>query len=356
DVDYVMDMSSYVTDPDNSLEELTFFTDSSYADVEGHLITFNYPDGVDNETVTIRVEDLAGAYDEAVVDVTVNAVNEPPEFSGVPSEIECIEEEDYVLDMSSYVTDPDNGLEELTFSTDSSYAEVDGYNITFNYYGGITEEEVTITVEDPEGLSDSVVIDASVTLVWEYPSVVTSGPSGVDVTFDENIVVEFSMSMDTAAVESAFSLMKDGDEVQGTFSWNSDNTQMTFDPDDDLTEGDYTVILTTDASSNEGTNLLEDHTWDFSVSGDDSGTGFPIWWLAFGILLLVILLLVAFFVMRRSSKEEQYPEYQEEDIDAVVEPRWHDMDVPPEEPWVQQEPPVDGEEVPEGDVEEEPGQ
>ncbi|MFW6142461.1 MAG: Ig-like domain-containing protein [Candidatus Saliniplasma sp.] len=128
---------------------------------------------------------------------------------------------------------------------------------------------------------------------------------------------------------------------------------MTFDPDDDLTEGDYTVILTTDASSNEGTNLLEDHMWDFSVSGDDSGTGFPIWWLAFGILLLVILLLVAFFVMRRSSKEEQYPKYQEEDMDAVVEPRWHDMDVPPEEPWVQQEPPVDGEEVPE---EEEPGQ
>ncbi|MFO7792735.1 MAG: Ig-like domain-containing protein, partial [Candidatus Saliniplasma sp.] len=242
----------------------------------------------------------------------------------------------------------------LSFSTDSSYATVDGYEIIFNYYGGITEEDVTITVEDPEGLSDSAVIDVSVTLVHEYPSIVSSTPSGEDVDFDDDIVIEFDMSMDTSSVESAFTLMKDDEEVSGSFNWNDEGTVMTFEPDSDLEKGDYTVTITSDAFSTEGTNLLEDHTWDFSISEDDSGTSFPIWWLALGILLVLILLLVVFFVMRRKSKEEQYPEYQdEEEIDAVVEPRWHDLDVPPEEPWVQQEPPVDGEEVPE---EEEPGQ
>ncbi|MGM0510676.1 MAG: DNRLRE domain-containing protein [Thermoplasmatota archaeon] len=278
DVDYVLDMSAYASDIDNDLEELTFETNSSYAAVDGHNITFNYPNGVLSEIVNITTEDPDGLSDHRMVQVTVEPVNNPPFLSGVP-DIQCNEGEDYELDMTSYVSDIDNDLEELTFDTDSSYATINGTQIVFHYTGGITEEVVNITVEDPGGLSDYAVIQVTVNLSAEYPDVESYEPTGSGVSPYENIVVEFSMAMDKDTVESAFTLTRDGTEISGTFSWNTAETKMTFDPTDDLSAGNYTATVTTSAKSTEGTNLPSEHTWTFSVSTEDSdGDGMPDAW------------------------------------------------------------------------------
>ncbi|MBS3789638.1 MAG: DNRLRE domain-containing protein, partial [Candidatus Thermoplasmatota archaeon] len=112
DVDYVLDMEPYTSDIDNTIGELTFSTNSSYATVDGYNITFNYPNGVLSEVVEISVQDPDGLSDYTIVEVTVEPVNDPPVLSGVP-DIECNEGEDYVLDMSPYVSDIDNDMEEL---------------------------------------------------------------------------------------------------------------------------------------------------------------------------------------------------------------------------------------------------
>lgn len=269
DVDHVLDMSSYASDVDNEIEELTFATNSSYATVEGYNITFNYPNGVLSEVVNITVEDPGGLSDYSIVQVTVEPVNDPPDLSGVP-DIQCNEGEDYVLDMSSYASDIDNDLEELTFDTNSSYATINGAQIIFNYTGRITAEVVNTTVEDPGGLSDYEVIQVTVNLSEEYPNIESHQPTGSGTSPYENIVVEFNMAMDTDTAESSFTLTREGTDISGTFSWNTEGTRMTFDPTEELDDGNYTATVTTTAQSTEGTNLPSEHTWTFSVSTEDS--------------------------------------------------------------------------------------
>ena len=267
DVDRILDMTPYTSDPDNELDELTFSTDSSHASVNGHLITFNYPDTVEYELVNITVTDPDGLTDYTMVNVSVTQ-NQPPLLSGVPSEIEVIEFENYTLDMSLYASDPDHSLEELTFYTDSDFATVDGTLIVFNYHG-VAEELVNITVEDPGGLKDHALVHVTVVLVLEYPEVVSHSPTGNDVSPRENIVVEFSMSMDTDSVEDAFSLTRGATNIAGSFIWDEDNQTMTFDPNNELQPGDYTATIDTRAMSTENTTLISVYTWTFSVPSDD---------------------------------------------------------------------------------------
>jgi len=270
DVDEVIDMSSYADDVDNTLDELTFATNSSYATVEGYNITFNYPEGVMEETVNITVEDPDGATGYTVVEVTVNPVNDPPILSGVPTPIDMDEGVAYELNMTSYVSDPDNDIADMTFDTNSSYATIDGHMIIFNYTGGVTGEMVNITVEDEGGLTDYAVIETQVTLSAEYPEVVSHSPTGSGVSPTSNVRIEFTMQMDTTSTEDAFSLMMGSTEISGTFSWNTGQTIMTFNPTDDLSDGDYEVTLTMDAESTVGTALTSEHSWTFSVSTEDS--------------------------------------------------------------------------------------
>ncbi len=64
------------------------------------------------------------------------------------------EDENYVLNLSGYLSDPDTPLDQLTISVNSSYAQVNGYRIqflypnSFNYPSGRKFELINITVSD----------------------------------------------------------------------------------------------------------------------------------------------------------------------------------------------------------------
>ncbi|MCK5562154.1 MAG: Ig-like domain-containing protein, partial [Thermoplasmata archaeon] len=78
----------------------------------------------------------------------------PQEIDTIPSQ-KAIEDIDLVLDLSDKIIDEDTSKSNLVLTENSSYAELDDFNITFNYPNsfnypsGMTFELVRITLNDP---------------------------------------------------------------------------------------------------------------------------------------------------------------------------------------------------------------
>jgi hypothetical protein len=73
---WVLDIHEYLFDIDNYLEDLVLSVDSDYVEVVGHTLIFNYPEGIEGETVTITVSDGA-LNNSATFSVTVSKVETP---------------------------------------------------------------------------------------------------------------------------------------------------------------------------------------------------------------------------------------------------------------------------------------
>jgi uncharacterized membrane protein len=115
------------------------------------------------------------------------------------------------------------------------------------------------------------------------PSVFSESPFGFDVAIDDNIIIVFNETMNTASVESSFSY-SDGTSTwsisSGSVSWNSPtNNRMTFNPtaDFDYLQA-YTITLNSDTAQDVNGNTLDgnkngisegapqdDHTWSFTT-------------------------------------------------------------------------------------------
>ena len=127
-------------------------------------------DAFGDGTVTLTLHNSNGETVSQHIPVTINPVNDAPVLSGVPASIHCTEDVDFVLNMTSYASDIDNNAINLTFSTDSVYAFTAGEpEITFNYPEGILNDFVNITVRDPGGLTDTVMISVTITPVNDAP-------------------------------------------------------------------------------------------------------------------------------------------------------------------------------------------
>jgi len=75
DIDFSINMTPYVTDIDSN--SFVYSSSSAYATVIGDIITFNYPNGVTNETVTITVSD-GELSDSDTIQNTITPVNDAP--------------------------------------------------------------------------------------------------------------------------------------------------------------------------------------------------------------------------------------------------------------------------------------
>ncbi|MEM2514585.1 MAG: LamG-like jellyroll fold domain-containing protein [Candidatus Bathyarchaeia archaeon] len=94
------------------------------------------------------------------------------------------------------------------------------------------------------------------------PKVVGHSPSNGEVNVPINTVIQvtFSETMNKTSVESSFSL----GVVSGSFSWNADETIMTFTPSGNLAyDTTYTVIISGDAQDKEGESMGSPYTWSF---------------------------------------------------------------------------------------------
>lgn len=279
DIDFLLNVSSYASDIDNALGELTFSEDSAYATVDGMDITFNYPEGITFESVTITVSDPEGLTDSFAVNVTVTPVNDPPILSPFADSFVC----DATV-AANYVVSPED--EEtpgnIEIYTNSAYGTVLGNTITFLYPKGIGTEAVTIYVVDGEiyGTQNNVTYALDVTII-DHPEVADYGPSGGGVSLTASVVVTFDVAMNATATESSFTLSTaTRAEIDGNFSWSADGTTMTFVPDEYLAAGDYDVGVGTGATDSSGIAMLESFEWNFTADGsaDADGDGMADQW------------------------------------------------------------------------------
>jgi hypothetical protein len=279
DVDYVLNMSAYASDIDNTLDELTFSEDSAYATVNGMDIIFNYPEGVTAESVNITVHDPGGLTDTYMLNVTVSPVNDPPVLIGFVNNITC----DATVPYDYVVTPGDEETPgDITISTDSAYATVLGNTITFLYPKDVGAETVTINVVDGliYGTQNNVTYTLFVTII-DHPEVVTNSPIGTGVSLTTTVYVLFDVPMNRSTTEASFTLSTaTRADVAGNFSWNTDSNEMIFTPNEYLAAGLYNVVIGTGATDWHGAAMLQPFTWNFTVDGsvDADGDGMPDQW------------------------------------------------------------------------------
>jgi len=201
DVPITIDLSPYITDVDNHISELTIYDNSPYTTFEMYFITLLYPNGVLSDTINVTVFD--GEYSVSrSIQVIITPVNDAPRFLSVPN-IFALEDVPYVLNLTSYILDEDNSLEEISVLVSSPYALIQGKCVIFTYPDGVIYDRVTITVSDGE-LSSSIELFATVTPVNDAPMII----GNITVNAIEDVPYYLDISNKVIDVDTPFAQLK----------------------------------------------------------------------------------------------------------------------------------------------------
>jgi len=82
------------------------------------------------------------------LDIEITLGNLAPYFNNLPDEILAVADGSNEFDLTPYIGDPDNPLEDLRISEDSQYITVDGRVLTLTYPSSVATEDVTLTLAD----------------------------------------------------------------------------------------------------------------------------------------------------------------------------------------------------------------
>ncbi|MCG2827069.1 MAG: tandem-95 repeat protein, partial [Thermoplasmatales archaeon] len=284
DIAWALDIISYISDTDNITDDLIITVNSPYVTIDGKVLTFLYPNGIITDSVKITVSDGMATANQTIT-VTITPVNDAPTISGVPTQY-ASEDTDLYFDVSSYINDVDNSTDELTISTNSSYATVNGFVITFNYPNGILSENVRITVSDGINTSyqDIMVI---VTPVNDAPVIDSFTPIS-NPTIDEGKEQVFTVSasdVDNADLTITWYLDDSSVVIGNTYTFTSDYTSA----------GTHTVkVVVSDGS------LSDEKTWTLIVNDvkkEEQKSFIP----AFEVTTLLIGLGVSVLLIKRRN-------------------------------------------------------
>ncbi len=249
----VFDLDDYFTDPDGDDLSFAYWYSHVLVNVStDHEVSFFAPtDWWGSEYVIFSATDEYGARVESAATVLVHRVNQAPVISGVPDLVVRYDLE-YRFDLTWYVSDPDNDVDDLHVTTNDPNAVPSGMMLSLEYPYSMTGTSVfvTITVSDGE-LHDNDTI--KVTIGENTPPTATALPLH---SFQEDQPVPYPS---TGGLEAYF-----GDE---------DGEQLTFEAFS-LTDGvsasasadsqdEWSVVFTTTANWNG-------YAW-FVVRGTDPG-------------------------------------------------------------------------------------
>ncbi|WP_455392096.1 Ig-like domain-containing protein, partial [[Eubacterium] cellulosolvens] len=235
-------------------------------------------DNIGMSEVIITVSDNHGALDRHKFYVTAEGVNDPPTISGAPDTLEVKALENTFMNLEQYIDDIDNDLSELELNTDSEYATVNGFIITFNYPNSVPSENVAVTASDGNAVSQPHYIQVTVIFNDLDPPIVEDhSPMGQDIPITTNISIKFSELMHHTKVEQAFSI---DPPISGVFTW--DNLVLNFNPNSDLNyKTTFEVTLAATATDLAGNPLTEVYRWEFTTlpepikEKDTDGDGHP---------------------------------------------------------------------------------
>ncbi|HHJ51745.1 MAG TPA: hypothetical protein ENJ89_01005, partial [Caldithrix abyssi] len=173
------DLDDYVTDADNSDDEITWTATGNTdlivsIDPTTHVATVSTPndDWYGSETITFIATDPSLLTDSDPATFTVNPVNDPPVVSDIPDQTVQEGESFTSFDLDDYVSDPDNTDEELTWTYSGNtdlIVNIDAQTHVATVTAPDSEwngsETITFTATDPGGLSDSDPATFTVTAV-----------------------------------------------------------------------------------------------------------------------------------------------------------------------------------------------
>ena len=136
------------------------------------------------DVLAIRATDSEGAFALATVRVDVLPVDDAPFFNAIPVQVSDHGGQ-WVLDLRPFVHDVDNGVSELTFSTNSGQAKAVGYLLFFSYPDRAADDRVVVTVRDPANLTATVEMEVRVgpsiwtSLYWPWSGGAAAGLAAV---------------------------------------------------------------------------------------------------------------------------------------------------------------------------------
>ena len=176
---------------------------------------------------------IAVSFNQPVVPLGAETSSLPPAFNIAPA----VEGRGEWINTSTYIFHPEPAMQ-----------------------GGV---EYTVSVSEDLKTGSGVGLDRTVVNAWKFitsrPRVVSLSPSPEDpVPPDAEIKLTFNQPMDRPSVQSNFSLSGNEGTVNGTFSWNADDTELTFTPERLLARGvGYALNIGLEAKSDSGMALGE---------------------------------------------------------------------------------------------------
>jgi len=114
DVETVLELGSYVSDPDTLYHDLAIATTSGHITVEGAELHILYPVGGVLDTVTLIVSDGVSSTRRDFV-VSVSSRDDPPVIGVIPLQ-NVIEDQEGCIDLGSYITDEDTPISSLSLT------------------------------------------------------------------------------------------------------------------------------------------------------------------------------------------------------------------------------------------------
>ncbi len=178
---------------------------------------------------------IAVSFNQPVVPLGAEATSLPPAFNITPA----VEGRGEWINTSTYIFYPQPAMQ-----------------------GGT---EYTVSVSEGLKTGAGVGLDGSVVNAWKFltsrPRVVTLSPSPENpIPPDSDIKLTFNQPMDRQSVQLSFVLSGTGGSVAGTYSWNEDDTELTFTPEGPLSRGvGYSLNVGTGAKSKSGMTLGEQY-------------------------------------------------------------------------------------------------
>lgn len=194
----VFDLDDYFDDPDGD----SLF----YSFGESHVkITINKDHTVDIsstsdwyglEIVTFRARDPVGALAEDSIFVTVNPINDPPVISGLPEKFVVRYEIDYSFDLTPYVSDKDNEINELFLMISDKNIRTDPINqlkIIMNYPESMLGMEVPVKLVVSDGI-DNAKADIIIKVTENWPPEITMQIPDITFYEDESLKNHFNLN------------------------------------------------------------------------------------------------------------------------------------------------------------------
>ena len=181
------DLDNYVTDQDNSPDQLTWTTSGennlnvSINDTS-HIVTIvpNNSNWVGNETITFRATDPGSLYGE---DAAVFTILAPPVVAGIPDQTIQKDSLFSTFDLDNYVIDSDNTPDQLTWTVSGAInlnininASSHVVTITAIDTNWVGSETITFRATDPDGLFDEDVAVFAINAPGNNAPVFTSEP------------------------------------------------------------------------------------------------------------------------------------------------------------------------------------